>query len=76
MREVVRHVVSDDEDVVVGKARSVVEEGKVIRKVTRRGFCSKGWGNWRKISFIEGTRTPESSVRRLRGAQASTVVDR
>eukprot|EP00965_Chrysotila_dentata_P107510 3551711-Pleurochrysis_carterae.AAC.2 len=53
---------SDNADVVDGKTRSV-------------GFCSRGWGNWRKRSLIDDTRTPESSVRRLRGAPAS-VVDR
>eukprot|EP00965_Chrysotila_dentata_P014920 493495-Pleurochrysis_carterae.AAC.1 len=35
------------------------------------GFCSRGWGCCRERSLTEGTRTPDSSVRRLRGAPAS-----
>eukprot|EP00965_Chrysotila_dentata_P203984 6182065-Pleurochrysis_carterae.AAC.2 len=27
------------------------------------GFCSRGWGNSRERSLIEGTMMPESSVR-------------
>eukprot|EP00965_Chrysotila_dentata_P130272 4307460-Pleurochrysis_carterae.AAC.1 len=36
-------------------------------------FCSRGWGNCRARSSIEGTTTPELSVRRLRGAPASVA---
>eukprot|EP00965_Chrysotila_dentata_P085587 2823384-Pleurochrysis_carterae.AAC.1 len=37
------------------------------------GFCSRGWRNYREGSLIKLTTTPESSVRRLRGAPASVV---
>eukprot|EP00965_Chrysotila_dentata_P231109 6198161-Pleurochrysis_carterae.AAC.2 len=75
VREAVRQVVSDDEDVVVGKACSEAEERMVVSQVTRRGLLFEGMGNGREISLIEGTTTPESSARCLRGAPAS-VVDR
>eukprot|EP00965_Chrysotila_dentata_P100957 3334490-Pleurochrysis_carterae.AAC.1 len=37
------------------------------------GFYSRGWGYCRERSLMEGTRTPDSSVRCLRGAPASVV---
>eukprot|EP00965_Chrysotila_dentata_P185435 6121937-Pleurochrysis_carterae.AAC.3 len=54
--QVRQHVVGNEEDAVVGKACSVVEDRKVVRQITWRGLFLRGLGNWRERSSMEGTR--------------------
>eukprot|EP00965_Chrysotila_dentata_P098443 3253999-Pleurochrysis_carterae.AAC.2 len=48
---------AEDRKVVIARSRGV-------------SCCSRGWRNWRERSMMEGTTTPESSARCLRGAPA------
>eukprot|EP00965_Chrysotila_dentata_P225137 6194576-Pleurochrysis_carterae.AAC.1 len=59
----------------LAKCAAWLRRAKSLAKSRGVGFCSRGWGNCRERSLMEGTTSPESSVRCLRGAPAS-VVDR
>eukprot|EP00965_Chrysotila_dentata_P073459 2426502-Pleurochrysis_carterae.AAC.1 len=50
-----------------------LRSARSLAKSRSVSFCSRGWGNCRERSLIEGATAPESSVRRLRGAPASVV---
>eukprot|EP00965_Chrysotila_dentata_P213420 6187613-Pleurochrysis_carterae.AAC.6 len=73
MRKVVRHVVVTMKTLSLARRAAWLRSARCLARSRGVGLCLRGWGDWRERSLIDGTRTPKSSVGRLRGAPEPVV---